>query len=319
MIPARDVPVLILAYNRPDRIHDLINALRPVQPTRIFVAIDGPQAARPGDEERVRRTREALSAIDWATEVQTNFQEMNLGCGLGVSTGINWFFSQVDEGIILEDDVLPSPDFFLFCAELLERYRDDDRVFAVSGCNFAPPEEISQPSASYRFSSITHVWGWATWRRSWQHYRYSMADWRSRLKGRERWRAMGADVPGYVYWTAVFDWMKFGHVDTWDYQLSLAQMASGGLTATANANLTENIGFTDDSTHTNYTPPYVRASEDLDWPLVHPRVERDLRADRWIRRSILQATTASMVGMARQNLLQRTAAATRGLRRLGPR
>lgn len=319
MTEVRDVPILILAYNRPERVRELIEALRPIAPTRIFVAIDGPRASKPGDADRVSRTQRVIDSIDWEIEVRTNFQTENLGCGLGVSTGIDWFFDQVEEGIILEDDVLPTPDFFSFCAELLERYRDDDRVFSISGCNFAPSDEITQATASYRFSAITHVWGWATWRRSWQHYRYAMNDWRSRLKGRERWRAMGADLSGYVYWTAVFDWMRFGHIDTWDYQLSLAQMASGGLTATANTNLTRNVGFTSDSTHTNYTPSYVRPAQQLHWPLVHPRVERDLKADRWVRRSILQSTTASMAGMARQNVLQRAANASHGLRRLGKR
>jgi len=128
---------------------------------------------------------------------------------------------------------------------------------------------------------------------------------------------MGSDLPGYVYWTAVFDWMRFGHVDTWDYQLSLAQMSCGGLTATANTNLTENIGFSGDSTHTNYAPPYVRPAEPLEWPLVHPLVARDLGADRWVRRSILQSTTSSMARMAQQNLAQRAASASRPVRRLG--
>jgi len=319
MTDAQDVPVLILAYNRADRLQEVVDALRSWEPRHIFVSVDGPRAGDDADRSKVLATHDVVRSIDWDAEIRTNFQPVNLGCGLGVSTGISWFFDQVDSGIILEDDVIPGPDFFVFCADLLERYRDDERVFSISGCNFAPPEVVTQPEASYRFSAITHVWGWATWRRSWDQYRYSMSDWRVRLRGRNRWEAMGADLPGYVYWTAVFDWMRFGHIDTWDYQLSVTQMASGGLTATSNTNLTENIGFSGDSTHTNYAPPYVRPAGSLAWPLVHPRVERDLAADRWVRKSILQSTTSSMLGMARQNLLQRAASATRPVRRLGRR
>lgn len=316
MTGVRDVPILIIAYNRADRLQEVVNALRPCRPRRIFLSVDGPRAGDNADRDKVLATQEVVRHIDWDAEVRSNFQPVNLGCGLGVSTGISWFFDQVNEGIILEDDVVPGLDFLSFCADLLERYRDDDRVFSISGCNFAPSGAVSQRDASYRFSGITHVWGWATWRRSWDLYRYSMADWRSRLRRKQRWDAMGADVPGYVYWTAVFDWMRFGHIDTWDYQLSLAQMANGGLTATSNTNLTENIGFCGDSTHTNYTPPYVRPSEPLDWPLSHPAVERDLQADRWVRKQILQSTTSSMLGMAKQNLLQRAASASRPVRRL---
>jgi len=319
MTDARDVPILILGYNRADRLREVVDALRPSQPRQIFLAIDGPRQHDDADQAKVRATQEVMHSIDWQAQVRSNFQTTNLGCGRGVSTGISWFFEHVDEGIILEDDVVPGSDFLTFCAELLERYRDDERIFSISGCNFAPLEAVSQSLASYRFSAITHVWGWATWRRSWDLYRFSMEDWRSRLRGKRRWNAMGANVPGYVYWTAVFDWMRFGHIDTWDYQLSLAQMVTGGLTATSNTNLTENIGFSGESTHTNYTPPYVRPAEALSWPLTHPTVERDLAADRWVRRSILQSTTSSMLGMARHNLLQRAATASQPMRRLGQR
>lgn len=310
-------PVLIVAFNRPERLRDLIEHLRIVRPPSVYVAIDGPRAEVDSDVRNVRETRELVRAIDWPCQVHTLFQESNLGCGRGVSTAITWFFSQVEEGIILEDDVLPDPTFFPFCAELLDRYRLDPRVFAISGCNFAPKDALSQPQASYRFSAITHVWGWATWNRSWAHYRFSMARWRHELRGPRRWQAMGGDLGGYVYWSSVFDWMRFGRIDTWDYQLSFAQMAQGGLTATSNINLTENAGFTGDSTHTNYVPPYVQASQPMVFPLIHAEVQRDLKADRWVRKQILAATTASIGTMARNNLVERGAAVASAVRRVG--
>ncbi len=309
-------PVLILAFNRPDRLRDLIDRLRVIRPSSIYVAVDGPRAEVESDAHRVLETRAQVSDIDWPCTVQTLFQESNLGCGRGVSTAITWFFTHEEEGIILEDDVLPDPSFFLFCAQLLDRYRFDPRVFAISGCNFAPPEVISQPHGSYRFSGITHVWGWATWRRSWARYQYSMARWRKELRGSKRWQAMGSDLGGYVYWSSVFDWMRFGRIDTWDYQLSFAQMVHGGLTATSNRNLTENVGFAGDSTHTNYVPPYVQPSQAMDFPLIHPDVQRDLQADRWVRKQILAATTASMGAMARNNLMERGAALAGAVRRV---
>lgn len=266
------------------------------------------------DEERVAETRALIEAIDWPCEVSTLFQDANLGCGRGVSTAISWFFDNVERGIVLEDDVLPRPEFFEFCHELLDRYQDDPRVFAVSGCNFVPQGEVTEPDASYRFSAITHVWGWAGWRRSWSAYEFDMKRWRKRLPLRRRWQSMGSNAGGFVYWTAVFDWMRFGHIDTWDYQFSLAQMANGGLTATSNVNLTDNVGFSNDSTHTDYQPDFVRPSEPIDFPLVHPAVRRDLRADRWVRSRILQTSTLSVGRMIRVNLAQRLASATAGVR-----
>ena len=311
-------PVLVLAFNRPERLRELIDRMREIRPSAIYVAVDGPRADVATDAGRVIETRTQVSAIDWPCQIQTLFQETNLGCGKAVSTAITWFFSHVEEGIILEDDVLPDPSFFPYCAQLLDRYRLDPRVFAVSGCNFAPREVVSQPEASYRFSGITHVWGWATWKRSWSHYRFSMSKWRRHLRGLRRWQAMGGDLGGYVYWSSVFDWMRFGRIDTWDYQLSFAQMVHGGLTATSNRNLTENVGFAGDSTHTNYVPPYVQPSQAMEYPLVHPDVHRDLAADRWVRKQILAATTASMGAMARNNLVERAAVIAGAVRKVGP-
>ena len=302
-----DEPILILAFNRPARLRALIDRLRTIRPIALFVSVDGPRPGNQQDRTLVQEVQQLTALIDWPCQVKTNFQQVNLGCGKAVSSGIDWFFEHVDRGVILEDDVLPSQDFFPFCAELLERYENDERVFAISGCNFAPDDEIEQ-LASYRFSSITHVWGWATWRRAWETYRYDIRDWRTRLPWRRRWQATGANVGGLVYWTAVFDWMRWGKLDTWDYQWSLAQMAHEGLTATPNVNLTDNVGFAEDATHTSEQPAFIRPSEPMQFPLRHPEVRRDLSADRWVRSQILQASTQSAWRMVRDNALQRAAA-----------
>ena len=307
-----DVPILILAFNRPERLRGLIARLREVRPAVVYISFDGPRKGNESDARLVTEVHRIGTEIDWPCEVHTNFRSENLGCGKAVSTGIDWFFHQVDSGIILEDDVLPNFGFFTFCQELLTRYADDERVFAISGCNFAPKEQIEQP-ASYRFSAITHVWGWATWRRAWETYRYDMRDWRKRLPIRQRWKAAGANVGGLIYWTAVFDWMRFGKIDTWDYQLSLAQMANGGLTATSNVNLTDNVGFADDATHTAHQPSFIRPSEQMVFPLTHPEIRQDLSADRWVRSKILQASTQSAWRMVRDNALQRIAAVKKSL------
>ena len=307
-----DVPILVLAFNRPERLRVLIARLREIRPTSLFLSVDGPRENNETDGRLVAEVHQLVADIDWPCHVHTNFRSENLGCGKAVSSGIDWFFRNVDSGIILEDDVLPNLDFFSFCQELLARYADDERVFAISGCNFAPEEHIEQ-TASYRFSAITHVWGWATWRRAWETYRYDMRDWRKRLPMRQRWRATGANVGGLVYWTAVFDWMRFGKLDTWDYQWSFAQMANGGLTATANTNLTDNVGFAEDATHTAHQPSFVRPSERLQFPLTHPEVLRDIGADRWVRSQILQSSTQSAWRMVRDNVLQRGAAVKKSI------
>jgi hypothetical protein len=306
-------PILILGFNRPDRLRELFDSLRPVRPKTIFVSLDGPRDGVDRDLGLVEESRATISTVDWPCDIRVNFSDVNLGCGVAVASGITWFFEHVERGIILEDDVLPSPQFYRFCAELLDRFQDDERVFAISGCNFAPTEVLDQ-DASYRFSGLTHVWGWATWRRAWKHYDFDISQWRSRLPLKRRWRAMGGDLGGFVYWSAVFDWMRWGRIDTWDYQWTLCQMAAGGLTATSNVNLVENVGFGEDATHTSRKPSYLRPVGDLPPAMIHPEVKRDLGADRWIRSRVLQSTTRGAWGMARDNLLQRVAGKRHQLR-----
>lgn len=290
-----DTPVLLVAFNRPDRLEALVDRIRPLRPNRIYVAVDGPREHVATDAHRVIATRAVVESIDWTADVRTLFRTENLGCGRGVSGAISWLFQNEERGIILEDDVLPDPSLFPFCEELLERYADNDRVFAVSGCNFVPPEAISIP-ASYRFSAVPHIWGWATWRRSWSQYSYDLHGWRDRLTTSELWRATQRSPSGVAYWNAVFTLMSRQAVDTWDYQFTLAAMASGGLTATSNVNLVENVGFGPDSTHTVEIPDYLRSVESMPVPLVHPtHVRTDPGADAWTREHVFDATPSGLL------------------------
>ena len=291
-------PVLVMAFNRPDHLAVLIDRLRQVQPERLFVAVDGPRPTRTGEDDRVQACRDLAATVDWPCEVHTLFQETNLGCGLGVSTAITWFFAQVERGIILEDDIIPDPSFFPYCSELLDRYEHDERVFAISGCNFVPPEHQSRPDLPYRFSQVPHIWGWATWRRSWAQHRLDIAGWRSQLPIGTLFRRVGYSVPSTVYWTSTFELLARKAVDTWDGQLVLAAMARDSWTATSNVNLVENIGFGHTATHTIEDRHDLRPVQPILFPLAEVPVEHDAKADAWTRTHHFQATWRGMLGQA---------------------
>ena len=125
-------PVLFLIFNRPDTTRQVFNEIRKAQPAQLFVAADGPRKDRDSDFELCKKTREIVRQVDWDCEVFTRFQEENLGCKRAVSSAIDWFFSNVEEGIILEDDCVPDQSFFPFCQELLEKYRHDERIMMIS-------------------------------------------------------------------------------------------------------------------------------------------------------------------------------------------
>ena len=291
-------PLLLIAFNRPEQFAAVIERLRVTKPSRIYVAIDGPRACSPDDAALVQKCRDLVGEIDWPAEVHTLFQEHNLGCGRGVSTAIGWFFQHEERGIILEDDILPQDSFFGFCGELLDRYQDDDRVLAISGCNFVPQEFQERPDLPYRFSRVPHIWGWATWRRSWQLHSLDMSDWQERMPSRRLWSASGRSLHGYVFWKSIFDLMASQKVDTWDMQLVYEGMVRNMWTATSNVNLVDNIGFGDLATHTQDRPDYLRPSEEICLPLSQVPVEVDERADEWSQRVVFGATATGLVRQA---------------------
>ena len=299
-------PVLLIGFNRPQHLERVIDALRSAAPRHVFLAIDGPRDSHPADAERVHACRALARRIDWDAQVETLFQERNLGCGLGVATAIRWFFDHVDRGVILEDDIIPDESFFGFCSELLERYEDNDQVLAISGCNFVPRDHISRPHDAYRFSQVPHIWGWATWRRAWLQHRLDISGWRRTLPLRQLWRKTHRSAPATAYWAAMFESLARGEIDTWDGQLVFAAMVSGQLTATANTNLITNIGFGEDATHTLEDRDELQPVGSMQLPTKPVPIVVDAKADDWTRMHHFHATWAGLAHQATRYVMRRT-------------
>ena len=282
-------PVLLIAFNRPDETARVIARLREIKPPTVYFAVDGSRNKRPEEAELVEQTRKLVYEFDWPCEIHTMFQSKNLGCGLGVSTAITWVLSKEESVIVLEDDVIPDESFFPFCEELLERYKEDDRVFAIAGCSFVPPKFLVT-SDSYRFTPEIHVWGWAIWKRSWEKYVFDIHGWKRDITLSQLRRNLGGSWLAAILWRKTFDLVAQKKIDTWDYQLALAALKSNALFATSNYNLTENIGFGNTATHTRRTPKYIRYPNQIDFPLSHPEVKLDAVANKWTQKHVNGAT-----------------------------
>ncbi len=240
--------VLLVVFNRPDFTARSLERIVAAGPERLYVAADGPRPNHPEDVEACAETRAAVARLGGSCEVNTLFRDVNLGCRVGVSTAIDWFFAHEEEGIILEDDCLPSTAFFPYCRELLDRYREDDRVMVVSGNNFQQGRLVTP--YSYYFSRYNHCWGWATWRRAWSRYDRDMALW-------PEFRALGGLAAwsdgsrGFEeYWARIFDRAAAGEIDSWAYRWTLTCWAYSGLTCLPSVNLVKNVGFDSRGTHT---------------------------------------------------------------------
>lgn len=244
-----NTPVLFLTFNRLDTTKQVFEAIRRACPPRLYIASDGPRDSRPGEEEKVCAVREyMLEHIDWECDVKTLFREKNLGCKYAVSGAISWFFENEEMGIILEDDVLPVPSFFPYCEELLERYRDDERIAHINGFN--PLISFDANGDSYFFSKFESIWGWASWRRAWKQYDVEISSW---PEFRDYYLRFVTDTPKEESWRrSLFDKLYRKEIDTWDYQLSYARMIGNQLNVIPTVNLIKNIGFGHaDATHTH--------------------------------------------------------------------
>ena len=246
MIEVNKVPVLFLVFKRPKTTSLVMEAIRAARPKRLYVAADGPRDGKAGEAERCSEVRRLATQVDWPCEVRTLFRESNLGCRGAVSSAITWFFEQEPEGIVLEDDCLPSPSFFPYCAELLERFRDDKRIMSITGDNFQ--HDMNGFPYSYYFSKYNHVWGWATWRRAWQCYDDTMRLYPEYAAG-NFFKSLSS-LPGFSdYWRNEFNQVYHRTLDTWDYVWTFSCWANSGLTCTPRLNLVSNIGFGADATH----------------------------------------------------------------------
>jgi len=242
-------PVLVVIFNRPDKAQKMLEVLRQIKPARLYVAADGARADRPDEAQLCAATRAVFANVDWPCQVQTDFLTENIGPCKRVPTAIDWLFTQEEEGIILEDDCLPDPSFFPYCAKLLEKYRDDDRVMTISGSNFQGGKKRGE--ASYYFSIYPTTWGWATWRRAWALYDDKMTDWPAFQKEERIKQVMPtASRSERNYWLSFFDKGYRRKFIFWDLRWIFTMWDHGALSAVPNQNLIKNIGFGKDATHT---------------------------------------------------------------------
>ena len=186
-----NTPVAFIVFNRPGTAKRIFAEIAKAKPPKLLVIADGPRGTLLGEAQKCMATRDVINRVNWPCEVLTNFSEVNLGCKKRVSSGIDWVFEHVEEAIILEDDCLPHPTFFRFCQEMLERYRNDDRIGMISGDNFQFGRPVGQDS--YYFSKYVHVWGWASWRDRWRNsYDVHMGLW-PQVRDQKRLDDLGLD------------------------------------------------------------------------------------------------------------------------------
>jgi len=263
-------PILFIIFRRKEVALKSLERIRKVQPARLYIACDGARSNVEGERELVEETRKAVAgAIDWPCDIHTLFQDRNLGCSMGVYTAINWLFEHEEQGIILEDDCMMQESFFTYAEELLDKYKDDERIGMIDGANYVKGVDIPD---SYGFSHYKSTNGWATWRRAWRLMDLNM-DWRKTPYADSIIRNNGYRAKDVKYWKYRIKVIDHNDASAWDWQWYFTLAAHNMLGIYPKYNLTTNIGFGEGATHTSdgKTPDEYIANRELEFPLVHPR------------------------------------------------
>lgn len=277
-------PVAIIIFNRYDNAHSVLEQIKKVEPSELFIIADGPRASREGEKEKCEKARSICDEVDWKCNVHKIFSDVNLGCAKRVTSGLDEVFSKVERALIFEDDCIPAESFFRFADEMLEKFKDDERIMLVSGSNkcFDPDkkdesseksqisENVKSKEPSYFFSKQAQIWGWATWRRAWNKMDLSMKDW-PQLKKNKIVEGIYKKPSHRYYWNAAFDYVYNGHTNSWAFPWNLSVWREGGYSIIPKVNLIRNAGFNADATHTSGKSIFENLDyAELEFPLVHP-------------------------------------------------
>jgi hypothetical protein len=275
-----EAPVLLTIFNRPTHTAKVFDAIRKARPRQLFVNADGPRDNHPNDHSLCEITRGVIKP-DWKCDLRWRVASTNRGCRLGMYEALNWFFDHVDEGIILEDDCVPEPSFFQFCRELLKHYRDDHKIFGISGNNFT---ENRPDRFSYYFLKTTHIWGWASWRRSWKLVDLFVSDW-PKLKLSGKLEKFLERSHTRAFWNYIIEDLYGQQGDTWSGSIIYTILNHDLLGISPVHNLVRNIGFGDAGVHKTPSDHKLAnvPTRPVTFPLVHPpEVKLSLNFDKYV-------------------------------------
>ncbi|AMN42099.1 hypothetical protein [Rhodoplanes sp. Z2-YC6860] len=247
MTAADAVPVVLFLFNRPASLARVVDILCRVRPQLVLAIADGPRPDHPEDIPRCIAARKIVERLDGSCRVIRHFAETNLGCDPRIRTGLTWAFEHISEAIVLEDDVVPDPSFFPWCAQMLDRYRDEPRVMHVSGRNHLG--RWTQSGDGHCLLHRASAWGWATWRRAWQR-NVTMPGTPDDIM---RTAATSAVQPIVLDNFLMLQELTIKYKSSaWDTDWEIKKALLGGLSVVPSVNMVANIGFGPDSTHTHF-------------------------------------------------------------------
>lgn len=256
-----NTPVLIIAFNRPETTKFVIDRIREVKPTKLYVAIDGPRIDVERDKSLCQKVVEITKDIDWDCSAKYLIRETNLGCKHNVVRAISWVLENEDRLIVIEDDIVPTKSFFSFAQELLEKFKNDERIGIISGSNYTPVEDLL---SDYLFTKYGHIWGWATWKRVWDKFDVDVPDLEAEVKsGLVHIYFNDAIERRYFknYFSLWLRRIKMKKENAWGPQFFYFRLRNNFLSVVPRVNLVSNIGNRSSRTES------IAAKDTNRWPV----------------------------------------------------
>jgi hypothetical protein len=248
-------PILILGYNRPDYLKNQLGFLKDQRYANLYIAIDGPVPDNRQDELLVKECRElAIDAKEWSG-AKLLFSDTNSGCYLGVTKAIDWFFENVEFGIILEDDLVFDATTIDFLSKGLLEFMERMDVGSVCAFSHASPYLISGEPISTIMSSYPSSWGWATWANRWVNIERDFSTYPRPLFLFRSLKYGG--LSGVKTWLRIRKRLELGELDSWAYRWLLTHTRYDWKAIVPSRSLVTNIGFRADATHTKQAKEVV--------------------------------------------------------------
>ena len=269
-------PILLIAFNRPEHTRRVLTEILKQEPQSLYVCQDGAREGSENDRIKCQEVRDVVNELTSTYAIvnknftlHTLYQSKNLGCGPGPQAGITWFFENVEQGIIMEDDCLPHPDFFGYCEELLNRYKDNPQVQFINSTLY---HNRWKCEGSYGFSHYMVTGAWAAWRSTWKGFDLDLLElnaWAFRKQVLRLTR--NRSEANWWYFKVKEIQQDKNKKSYWDYQMQIHLFRSSALTIHPKVNLISNIGFDPEGTHTIANDGRGDKQVYPILPLVHPQ------------------------------------------------
>ena len=283
---AKDTAILVIIYDRPDFAVQIYKQLEDQKPGKLYIVSDGPKNDK--DIALIEESRSIFNTISWECETKYNYSNSNLGLRERIVSGIDWAFEVEEQLIILEDDCIPHPDFFPFCETMLEKYKDNERIMTINGCNLNASLSLNRKE-TYFFSRYANSWGWATWKRAWQLFdreltRLDHPEFKKILKSN-----LTSPVRATIYWKYKLNKVRSNCINSWAFRWMFTLFMNNALAIVPRSNLIRNIGSDERSTNTRGELLFINlpiSCLNIKKIVTPEKIKPDNLYDSWIENSI---------------------------------